>query len=268
MVDTHCHLNFHAFKDDLDEVIKSALEKGVSKIINVGTKIDSSQKAIEIAEKYENIYATVGIHPHHADKLEENWLDELEKLAKHPKIVAIGECGLDFYRYELNGLTDPKIQKELFIKQIDLSHKLKLPLMIHNRQAGWDILEIINKHKGLLLDPPGMFHCFSGDMGLLKEVLDLGFYIGFDGNITYKGIAPREITDLKDLAKATPVDRILVETDSPFLTPIPHRGEKNKPEYAIIIAKFIAELKGLEFEKFNEITAKNAEILFKLDAKR
>src|SRR3989344_4895506 len=160
MIDVHCHLNFHAFEKDYDDVIKRAFQKGVAKIINVGTKIDSSQKAVELSEKYDSpsgeLYAIVGVHPHHADKLEKN----------------------------------------VFIKQIELSIKLNLPLQIHNRHAGKDIIEILSSYKSRLMNPPGMFHCMSGDIDFLKKVLDLGFYIGFDGNITYDGLAPGEDTSL------------------------------------------------------------------------
>lgn len=276
MVDTHCHLNFKAFEEDLDEVIESAFEKGVTKIINVGAMLDSSKKAVELAEKYDSpageLFATVGIHPHHADKvpchpeLDSGSLDifwrEFEKLAKHPKVVAIGECGMDYFSYKSNDVTNPKLQKELFIKQIQIANKLKLPLQIHNRQAGKDVIQVLSEHKSLLLNKPGVFHCFSGDIELLKRALDLGFFIGFDGNITYKGIAKGETISLSELAKYTPTDRILIETDAPYLTPIPYRGEKNKPEYAIITAQFIAKLKGLEFEELEAQTDKNAKEIF------
>lgn len=264
MVDVHCHLNFRSFEKDVDEVIKSAFEVGVTKIINVGTKIDSSEKAVELAQKYENLYAIVGVHPHHADKLEDNWLTELEMLAKNKKVVGIGEIGLDYFSYKSNAIVDPKLQKEVFIKQIELAHKLKLPLQIHNRQAGKDILDILLNHKSYLSNPPGMFHCFAGSIDLLKKVLDLGFYVGLDGNITYNGLAPGEDIDLKNLAKYTPMDRILVETDSPFLTPEPKRGSRNKPEYVIITAKFIAQLKGTTFQDLQIKTTENAIKLFNL----
>ncbi|MDZ4227943.1 MAG: TatD family hydrolase [Candidatus Levybacteria bacterium] len=264
MIDVHCHLNFHSFEKDYDQVIKSAFEAGVTKIINVGTKIDSSEQAVELAQKYENLYAIVGVHPHHADKPEANWLEELEKLAKKPKVVAIGEIGMDYFSYKSNDIADPKLQKEVFIKQIELAHKLKLPLQIHNRQAGKDILDILLRNKSYLLNPPGMFHCMSGNLDFLKQVLDLGFYVGFDGNITYNGFAPGEDTDLKDLVKYAPIDRIVVETDSPFLTPIPKRGSRNMPEYAIITARAIAKLKGVTFQEIEAKTTENAIELFDL----
>jgi len=264
MIDVHCHLNFHAFEKDYDEVIKKAFEEGVSKIINVGTKIDSSQKAIDLAKKYEGLYAIVGVHPHHADKVQKDWIDELERLAKHPKVVAIGECGLDCYEYESNGIVDPLIQKEVFIKQIELSIKLKLPLQIHNRLAGKDIIEILKSYKNKLLNPPGMFHCFSGGIKHLKQVLELGFYVGFDGNITYKGIPKGEEVELSDLVKYAPLNRILTETDAPFLTPEPHRGERNLPSYVIIVGRSIAKIKGLPKDFVSRETVKNANSLFNL----
>lgn len=263
MIDVHCHLNFHSFEKDVDEVIKSAFEKGVKKIINVGTKLDSSQKAIELAEKYKNLYAIVGVHPHHADKLEDDWISKLEKLAKNPKVVGIGECGMDFYKYASNGIVDPKLQKDIFVKQIELSLKLKLPLQIHNRHAGKEIIEILSHYKNDLLNPPGMFHCMSGDLEFLKRVLDLGFYIGFDGNITYEGLAPGENTLLSDMIRKTPIDRIVTETDSPYLTPQPHRGSRNMPEYVIIVGQFIAGIKSVAFDKIEEQTTKNAGEIFK-----
>ena len=159
MIDAHCHLNFQAFDKDAEEVIKRAQEKNI-KIINVGTSLDSSKIAIELAEKHNDMFATVGIHPHHADKLSEDYEVELEKLARHPKVVAIGETGIDYFYYDSNGITNKNLQKELFIKQIQIAHKLNLPLMIHNRQAGEDILEVLNENNSLLKNPPGLFHCF------------------------------------------------------------------------------------------------------------
>ena len=290
MIDVHCHLNFHSFEKDYDQVIKKAFKAGVTKIINVGTKIDSSKLAVEIAEKYENLYAIVGVHPHHTDKVpqghpefisgsrsrnkfgmtgkrlknEDNWIDQLEVLARRPKVVAIGEIGLDYFFYKSNAIVDPKLQKKVFIQQIELAHKLKLPLPIHNRQAGKDIIDILLNHKSYLVNPPGMFHCFAGNIEILKKVLDLGFYVGFDGNITYSGLAPGEDTFLKDLVKYAPLDRVVVETDSPFLTPEPKRGSRNVPSYAIITGRAIAEIKGLDFEIINTKTTQNAIKLFNL----
>ncbi len=264
MIDAHCHLNFKAFENDLDEVITRAAKKGVNKIINVGASLESSKVAVDLAKKYPNLYASVGIHPHHADKLSKNWEEELEKLAKEKKVVAIGETGMDYYPYESNGIADPGLQKNLFIKEIELSYKLKLPLQIHNRRAGKDIGDLLMEHRSRLINPPGLFHCFSGDIDFLKQVLNLGFFIGFDGNISYKGLAKGETTSLIELVKYAPLDRIITETDAPYLTPMPHRGSRNEPSYVIIVAEFIAKIKKEKVEKVIEKTTRNSHTLFKL----
>lgn len=264
MIDAHCHLNFHSFESDLDEVIKRAKEKGVDKIINVGTSLESSLKAVELSEKYDNLFAIVGIHPHHADKLDKGWEEELKKIIKQKKVVAIGEIGMDYYSYKSNGIVDPKLQRKVFEAQIQIAYDFNLPLQIHNRHAGKDVIEILTHHKNLLRKVPGMFHCFASTKDVLKKLLDLGFYVGFDGNITYKGFAPGESVELKELARLTPLDRIIVETDSPFLTPIPHRGSRNEPSYVIIVAEFIGKIKNTPFEKIEEITTKNTHTLFKI----
>lgn len=264
MIDVHCHLNFHAFEKDVDEVIKKAFEDGVEKIINVGTSIESSQKAVELAQKYENLYAIVGIHPHHSDKVKENYINELETLAKDKKVVAIGEVGLDYFSYKSNGIVKSETQKRVFKKQIESSIKLGLPLQIHNRQAGSDIIEVLKHYKNEFKNPPGMFHCMSGDVEFLKGVLDLGFYVGFDGNITYDGVAKGETTPLIELVKYAPIDRIVTETDSPFLTPVPHRGMRNLPSYVIIVGEFVAKIKRISTEELEEKTAQNAKDIFGL----
>lgn len=268
MIDVHCHLNFHAFARDYDECIKRAKAAGVETIINVGTKLDSSETAVALAHEYENLYAIVDVHPHHADKKDlgsEHWITNLETLAKQPKVVAIGEVGLDYYSYLSNGIVDPKLQKEVFEAQIALAHRVNLPLQIHGRHAGKDILEILKYHKNILKsENPGMFHCFAGDRETLKGALDLGFFIGFDGNSTYPGLAPGETVTLSELATAVPLDRMLTETDSPFLSPIPYRGSRNEPAHVIITGTFLAKLKGISFADFDLITTQNAKTLFHL----
>lgn len=266
MVDVHCHLQFHAFEKDYDQVIKRAFEKGMDKIINTGTSLESSLKAVELAEKYDNLYAIVGIHPHHADKLEKNWDSELLKIAKgSKKVVGIGEIGLDYYSYASNGIVDAKLQKEIFKRQIEIANELALPLQIHNRQAGSDILEILINHESLILNqPPGMFHCMSGDVEFLNKVLDLGFYVGFDGNITYDGIAKGENTPLHRLVEIAPIEKIVTETDAPYLTPNPYRGSRNEPYYAIIVAESIAKIKGLDPKFVKDQTTQNAQKIFNI----
>lgn len=264
MVDAHCHLNFHAFDKDYDAVIKRAHAKGVETIINTGTSIESSSKAVELAQKYENLYAIVGIHPHHADKVEKDWDKKIDALAKMPKVVAIGEIGMDYYRYESNGIVDPKLQRRIFERQIEISIENKLPLQIHGRHAAKDIIEIISGFKEQLLEIPGMFHCFAGNIDYLEKVLEMGFCVGFDGNITYKGLAPGENTSLSDIVKHTPLEKLITETDAPYLTPEPMRGSRNEPSYVIIVGNSIANIKNTSFEEVEKATTENVRRIFKL----
>jgi TatD DNase family protein len=264
MIDVHCHLNFKAFDKDFDEVIKKAKKKGVEKIINVGTSLKSSQRAVELSKQYENLYAIIGIHPHHADKLTPGWEKEINTLANEPKVLAIGEIGIDYFGYKSNGIVDPKLQRKVFETQIEIAYKNQLPLQIHSRHAAKDIIDILSANKSKLMKNPGMFHCMAGDLDYLKKALNLGFYIGFDGNITYEGLAPGENTLLTDLIDYTPLEKIVCETDSPFLSPKPHRGSRNEPSYVIIIGEFISKIKNTPFEKIDEITTSNAQMIFKL----
>lgn len=270
MIDVHCHLNFHKFDADVDDVIKRAKDAGVTKIVNTGASIPSSRKCVELAQQYDDLYAIVGIHPHHADKtdvefegiLVDDWIQELEKLAQGPKVIGIGEIGMDYFRYKSNGIVDSAEQSLAFREQIELSIRLKLPLQIHTRLAWNDTLNILLEYKSKFQDPPGMFHCFSGDLEFTKRVLDAGFYLGFDGNITYKGIPPGETTELSELVKYAPLDRILVETDSPFLTPTPLRGQRNEPKNAIIIGEYIGQLKNIPYTSIQQAVYDNFNSLF------
>jgi TatD DNase family protein len=264
MVDAHCHLNFQAFDQDYEEAIKRAQALGVEIIINTGTSIESSTKAVELAQKYNNLYAIVGIHPHHADKVEEGWDKKIDALAKMPKVVGIGEVGIDYYSYQSNGVTEPKLQREIFARQIEISIENKLPLQIHGRHASKDILEIVSQYKDRLLPIPGMFHCFAGNIQYLEKVLNLGFYVGFDGNITYEGLAPGEDTVLSALVAKAPLERIITETDAPYLPPVPHRGSRNEPAYVIIVGNSIAKIKNTAFDIVNKTTSDNAKRVFNL----
>lgn len=275
MVDCHCHLNLHAFDSDYDEVAQRAFDAGVRAVINTGTSIPSSRRAVELAHKYDSpageMYAIVGVHPHHADKadrefegeIQKDWFESLRKLAKDPKVIGIGETGLDYHYYESNGVVDKKLQEDAFRKQIELSIELGLPIQIHNRQAGEDIISILKEYRTQFQNPPGMFHCFAGTFEVLKDALDLGFYIGFDGNVTYKGIAKGETVSLSELVKATPLDRILVETDAPFLTPVPLRGQRNEPKNVIIVGEYVALLKGVSLSEFEVTIDDNVKKVFK-----
>jgi TatD DNase family protein len=264
MIDAHCHLNFIAFEKDYDETIKRATDQGVEIMIVTGTSIESSQKAVELSQKYENLYAIVGVHPHHSDKVTKGWDKEIDRLAKMPKTIGIGEVGMDYYNYKSNGITDSKLQEEIFRRQIEISIDNKLPLQIHGRHAGGDILEILKDYESKLLEIPGMFHCFAGNVDYLEKVLAMGFYVGFDGNITYKGLAPGEDTLLSDLVAKAPLDRIITETDSPYLPPNPHRGSRNEPSYVIIVGNSIAEIKNISFDVVDNTTSANAKRVFKI----
>ncbi|MBI4990516.1 TatD family hydrolase [Candidatus Gottesmanbacteria bacterium] len=265
-IDTHAHLNFKAFKKDLDEVLNRAKESGVTKIIIPGAKVDSSEKAIEIAQRYDSCFAAIGIHPHHVDEFKqsgrliiEQKLKEMLKQVQHDKIVAIGEIGLDYHEY--NGYPpllqeNKEQQKELLLLQLDLAQKENLPIIFHCRNAFDDLLEIIRQY-GKSVE--GVFHCFDGEKKHLEEVLKLGFYIGFDGNITYP-----ENQTLKSLVKLTPLERLFLETDSPFLTPQPFRGSRNEPAYITYIAKEVAEIHQRSVEEIVEMTSRNALNLFKI----
>jgi TatD DNase family protein len=192
------------------------------------------------------------------------WTKELEEIAKNKKVVGVGEIGLDYYSYSSNGIVDPQKQAEVFEAQIKLAHKLNLPLQIHNRHAGEDVVKILIKNKDLLLKTPGMFHCFASTREVLAKILEMGFYIGFDGNLTYAGIAKGESVELSTLCELTPLERIVTETDAPFLTPEPYRGGRNEPSYVIITGRKIAEIKAVSFEDLNKITSQNASNIFNL----
>jgi TatD DNase family protein len=181
-----------------------------------------------------------------------------------PKVVGIGEIGMDYYNYKSNGITDPKLQRKIFERQIEISIENKLPLQIHGRHAGPDILEIVSAFKNQFLKVPGMFHCFAGNIDYLEKILEMGFYVGFDGNITYEGLAPGENTSLSILIEHTPLERLVTETDSPYLSPLPYRGGRNEPSYVIIVGETIAKIKNTSFDEVDKITSENARKIFKL----
>lgn len=251
LVDTHAHLNFQVFKDDLDQVLRQSQKAGIEKIINVGADLDSSQKAVEIAQKYSSCYASVGIHPHHAGEQKTGWEQKLKQLAQNRKVVAIGECGLDYHSYETGGITNPQTQKEVFEKQLNLARELNLPIIFHCRHAQEEILHLIK------VPVTGVFHCFSGDEKFLGQVLKKGFYVGLDGNLTFKNAK-----DLQEVAKSAPLQRILLETDSPYLTPEPFRGLRNSPGNVKLIAEFLAQLLDVSFGEVAKVTSDNAQKVF------
>ena len=250
IIDTHAHLDFPDFKDDIDDVIKRAGEVGVEYIINVGTSVDTSVKSIELTKKYANIYASVGIHPNAASTvLADDW-SRLEALAGESKVVAIGETGLDYYRDR----SKKEDQKRLFHKHLELAEKHNLPVIIHNREASIDCLEIVRKYSGRV---SGVVHCFAGSRDDAEEFLELGFYISFAGPITFP-----KAENLREALKAVPVEKLLLETDCPFLAPQPKRGKRNEPSYLQYTIPVLAELYKLTVEDIERITTLSAKKLF------
>ena len=247
LIDTHSHIYYDKYSHDLDEVINRSLDKGVDKIICVGVNLESSIKSLEIANKYSNVFCTVGYHPHESQKVTKGYLNDLEIMCKEPKVVAIGETGLDYYYNH----SYPEIQKKRFIEQIELAISLKLPVVIHNRESDNDLYEILKRYT-----PKGVIHCFSSDINFANKIMDLGLLLSFTGIITFKN------STLSDVISSIPISKLMVETDSPYLTPEPHRGKRNEPSYVSIVAKKIAEIKKVPIQDVINQTTSNALKLF------
>lgn len=251
LFDTHAHLNATQFNEDVEQVIERARAEGVSHIVVVGFDRPTIERAMELAEQYSFIYAAVGWHPVDAVHMTDEDLSMIERLAAHPKVVALGEMGLDYYWDQ-----SPKdIQKEVFRKQIRLAKKVKLPIIIHNRDATADIVDILREENAG--EVGGVMHCFSGSIEVARQCMDMNFYISFGGPVTFKNAKKP-----KEVAKEIPLDRLLIETDCPYLTPHPFRGKRNEPSYVKYVAEAIAELKGLSFEEVAQKTSDNAKRLF------
>ncbi|GHI00888.1 TatD family hydrolase [Neobacillus kokaensis] len=251
LFDTHAHLNDEQYKDDLQEVIERAQNEGVSNMVVVGFDRPTIEKAMELAERYEFIYACIGWHPVDAIDMTEADLLWIEELSAHPKVVALGEMGLDYHWDK-----SPKdIQKEVFRQQIRLAKKVKLPIVIHNREATADIVEIL-KEEGAE-EVGGIMHCFSGSPEIAKECIKMNFYISLGGPVTFKNAKKP-----KEVAAEVPLDKLLIETDCPYLAPHPFRGKRNEPGYVKLVAEQIAEIKGVPVEEIAEATARNAKKLF------
>ena len=282
--DTHCHLNFEAFDKTVDDVIERAKKVGVDHILIPGTDVPTSKKAVQIAEKHKGIYAAVGIHPHHVFEIyskvkaqSQNFLapvgihsdlNQIEQLLSHPKVVAIGEVGIDRHIYQKTKYPDYKIgeefvrlQKEVLKKQIDLVVKYDKSLILHNREAKVDMFDVLNKTWNKKLEGRSVFHCCEPDHELLEFAKDHKMFIGVDGDITYYKAK-------QEFIKTVPLDMLVLETDSPFLNPEPNRskegGTKNEPGNIPLIAEFIASLKNISVEELSEQTTENAKKLFKI----
>jgi len=251
LVDTHCHLDFPEFDSDREEVIRSANSGGIGYFINIGSSLKSSQDSVKLAAKYDYIYAVVGIHPHEADSVKEEEINNIKDLAGNKKVVAIGEIGLDFYK----NFSKPENQLTLFVSLLKIAKDLDLPLVIHTRQAQDETLKILKE----AVPVKAVIHCFSGDEQFLRMCLDLGFYISYTCNITYK-----KAQNLRDMIKLTPLDRLVLETDCPYLSPEGQRGRRNTPLNVKVLAEEVARIKGLSFEEIAKVTTENAFNFFNL----
>ena len=250
LIDSHAHIQLDRFDADREAVLKRAQAAGVQTILVIGFDLETSRRAVVLAEKHDQIYATVGMHPHNAKDLDNETVRIFRELAAHPKVVALGEMGLDYYR----DLSPRPIQKEAFERQLDLAEELALPIVIHNREAYHDILPILQARRGRT---HGVMHCFSGDIEIMHQSLALGFYIGIGGPVTY-----RKADALQEVARKAPADALLVETDCPWLAPQFRRGKRNEPAYVRATAEKIAELRGISLEEIGTITVRNFEDLF------
>lgn len=271
LIDSHCHLNFPDFKDDLDQCLSRAWDLGVRGFLTINTTLNEAKELQKIADSYKNVACTVGVHPHEAkDYVGTTLCDDLYTLATHPKVVGIGETGLDYYYHH----SDQDSQKWSFGAHLCVARALDLPVVIHTRDADIDTIDVIQNamiytHK----DHPyedvfsqtlnafhplrGVFHCFSGTKDLCRKALDLGFYISLSGIVTFKNAE-----SLREIATFVPLDRLLVETDAPYLAPIPHRGKRNEPSFVTHTAECIADLRGLSLPKLSNATTENFFRLF------
>jgi TatD DNase family protein len=257
LVDSHAHLDFPQFDADRQEVIARAQEAGVEIIINAGAGLEASQGGVALSETYPQVYAAVGVHPHEAKTLNEGVLAELRALAQQPKVVAVGEIGLDYYR----DLSPRPVQRQAFQQQLALARELGKPIIIHDREAHKDVMNMLRRWVREGDQPVGVMHCFSGDLAMAREVIEMGFYISIPGPVTFTNDRR-----LPELVRALPLERLLIETDCPYLTPHPHRGKRNEPAYVRLVAEAIAQIREIPLEKVARITTANARALFGLEA--
>ncbi|MEN6351641.1 MAG: TatD family hydrolase [Syntrophomonas sp.] len=253
LIDTHAHLQDEEFKNDLPEVLQRAQEAGLEKIICVGYDYKTSVEAVELARKYPQVHAVVGVHPHDAATLTGEMLGKLYTLARDPEVVAIGETGLDFYR----NLSSPEEQNKAFVEQIKLAQELYKPIVIHDRDAHQEVMDIIKREKAGRNE--GIMHCYSGHLPLALELMKAGFYISFAGPLTFKNSGKAQ-----EVAAKISIDRILVETDCPYLTPEPYRGKRNEPAYVSYTARKLAEIRRKNEEEIIYLTNLNAKRVYRI----
>lgn len=250
--DTHTHLDDEAFSQDLDSVVQNLKQSGISLILDPGCDLETSQKSVELSEKYDFIYSAVGFHPHEVSRMDEESYNSIKGLCKAEKVVAIGEIGLDYYY----NYSPRNVQKKAFEKQISLAEEMKLPFIIHSRDASQDTYEILKSCKK---DTPCVLHCFSQSIEMAKLYLNLGCFLSFAGPVTFK-----KSVNLQEVAKYAPIDRIFIETDSPYLTPEPKRGKRNEPANVKYVGQKIAQLRGVPENELFDVTYKNAVDFFNI----
>ena len=253
LIDTHAHLDIPPLGGQEEEIVSRARDAGVTQIITVGVDLESSEKAVELASRFHNVYASIGVHPHDAKRVGDPEYDRLIDLSAHEKVVAWGEIGLDYAK----NYSPPSVQKRCFVRQLHMALELGLPVIVHDRDAHDDVLEILEGEvKGKIR---GVVHCFSGDKGIARRVLDLGFMISVTGVVTFP-----KADQLKEVVRYVPLERMFLETDSPYLTPVPYRGKPNEPARVFYVAKEVAGLKGVSIEEVARCTSKNARDFFNL----
>ena len=251
VIDTHCHLDMSRYQDDLQDVIDRARDAGVKRMLTIGIDLQSSRAAVELAGKHEGIYAAVGVHPHHVAETSDDDYRELRELAGQPEVVAYGEIGMDAVR-NYAPLAD---QKDHFKRQVMFAKELELPVIVHDRETHDEIMEVLED--AAPFKAGGVMHCFSGDAELALRVVKMGFYVSIPGVVTFNNAAM-----MQEAVEAVPLDRLLVETDGPFLAPVPKRGKRNEPAYVLYTAQKVAEIKGITLEEVARQTTANAEKLF------
>ncbi|KWK65961.1 TatD family hydrolase [Burkholderia ubonensis] len=255
-VDSHCHINFKGLADRLPAVLENMREHDVTHALCVSVDFETLPEVLAIAEAHDNVYASVGVHPDHEDA-QEPTLAELIELAAHPKVVAIGETGLDYYRLEGRSIADMEWQRERFRTHIRAAHATLKPLIIHTRSSSEDTLRIMAEERAAV--PGGVMHCFTEPWPVAEQALAQGFHISLSGIVTFKNA-----TDVQDVARRVPLDRLLIETDSPYLAPVPYRGKPNEPAYVSHVGRFIASERGIAVEALADATTQNFFRLFKI----
>ncbi len=261
MIDTHAHIDFKEFDDDQEDVIERFFEGGGEKFINVGCTLQSSLRSYELAKDNENIFASVGIHPHDADTVNETTLAKMEEIAKHYKVIAVGEIGLDFFK----SATSREVQIKAFKLQLELAENHNMPIIIHCRDAYNDLIDILREYKTSKWD--GVIHCYTASWDIAEKFLDMGFYIGFTGIVTYyknKLECADSEPEIYKTIKNMPLNRILIETDCPYLSPVPERGKRNEPLFVKHVAEKIAQIQKMSFSEIEDQTSANAKRLFQI----